>query len=212
MKRNKIFSVLGILAGVVAIVLAVCVYTAKPADTEEPFIPSSPVTMTEMDIGTRTSYSYYGGDAYTGIQQAAADTARNVRSLAAINNKGFDVSARAINNAAATVRNSALAVISSMNSSRPDYRLPFSAVLLIMGLSLILSSLRSLNEIDARSSYEASVLEALKGIGSGIPFPAGSEEEEPMVSEPLPEEPEEEEQFAGEDLPEEPEKKEETEA
>lgn len=29
--------------------------------------------------GNHTSYSWYGGDAYTGIQQAGADTANNVR-------------------------------------------------------------------------------------------------------------------------------------
>ena len=35
------------------------------------------------------SKNYYGGDAYTGIQHAAAETGQNVRDLARINRFGF---------------------------------------------------------------------------------------------------------------------------
>lgn len=194
MKRSKIIPVLGIVVGIIAIVLAICVYAAKPADAGDPVIPAVPtVQMPEMDTGTRTSYSYYGGDAYTGIQQAAADTARNVRSLAEITNKGFSVTAQAINNSTAAIRNSAATIIRDLRSSTPDYRLPFSAVLLVMGLSMILSSLRSMNESSARASYEAGILAALKDLGAGGSFPAEPEytaalEEEPPVNEELLEE------------------------
>ena len=33
------------------------------------------------DEGKNVSYDYYGGDAFTGIQNAAADTGKNVRTL-----------------------------------------------------------------------------------------------------------------------------------
>lgn len=39
------------------------------------------IVMFSMDDGVYTSYRSYGGDAYTGIQHASADTATNVRQL-----------------------------------------------------------------------------------------------------------------------------------
>lgn len=39
--------------------------------------------------GTYVLRNYYGGDAYTGIQHAAAETGENVRSMAKINRFGF---------------------------------------------------------------------------------------------------------------------------
>ena len=50
-----------LVVGVVAIVLAVAVFLT--------------------DVGSRESNEYYGGDAYTGIQQAAAQTANNVQEV-----------------------------------------------------------------------------------------------------------------------------------
>ena len=42
-----------------------------------------------MDTGERTTYQYYGGDAYSGIQHASADAANNVTALAKIARTGF---------------------------------------------------------------------------------------------------------------------------
>ena len=42
-----------------------------------------------MSAGSFESYEYYGGDAYTGIQNAAATTARNVQCLCKIARFGF---------------------------------------------------------------------------------------------------------------------------
>lgn len=41
------------------------------------------------DTGSRTSYVTYGGDAYTGIQQASADSSNNIKKLAEIEKFGF---------------------------------------------------------------------------------------------------------------------------
>lgn len=45
--------------------------------------------ISKMDEGEYESNSYYGGDAYTGIQNAGAAAARNVKSEAKIVRKGF---------------------------------------------------------------------------------------------------------------------------
>lgn len=45
--------------------------------------------VSDYDTGSFESYESYGGDAYTGIQQAAAKTANNVQDLAAITKFGF---------------------------------------------------------------------------------------------------------------------------
>lgn len=42
-----------------------------------------------MDAGSYESNEYYGGDAYTGIQQASAQAANNVQDLANITKRGF---------------------------------------------------------------------------------------------------------------------------
>ena len=54
-----------ILAGITSIVFAILCFTYHSGVYGTTF----------------TKYAYYGGDAYTGIQQAAADTARNIHTL-----------------------------------------------------------------------------------------------------------------------------------
>ena len=66
-KKTK--SILTMVVGVVAIVLAIVCFA--------------------MDTGNYERDSAYGGDAYTGIQNAAAQTANNVQDLAAIAKVGF---------------------------------------------------------------------------------------------------------------------------
>lgn len=66
---NKMRSILFIVIGIIAIVLAVYFYQ-----------------MGSLEYCSDTSY---GGDAYTGIQNAAAATARNVRRIAEIVKEGF---------------------------------------------------------------------------------------------------------------------------
>ncbi len=41
------------------------------------------------DVGRESSYSFYGGDAFTGIQQAGAQTSNNVTDLAKVTRFGF---------------------------------------------------------------------------------------------------------------------------
>ena len=47
------------------------------------------VIIGNADVGTYVSTEYYGGDAYTGIQHAAAYTGQNVKDLAELVRKGF---------------------------------------------------------------------------------------------------------------------------
>lgn len=47
------------------------------------------IVIYDYDVGLPESYKSYGGDAYTGIQQAAAQTANNVFNLAEIVQTGF---------------------------------------------------------------------------------------------------------------------------
>ena len=148
MKRSNIVPILGIVAGIIAIIFAIIVFAgAAPSSS------SAVTSLSDMDTGTRTSYEYYGGDAYTGIQQAAADTARNVKNLAEINRKGFDETISAIN--------------SSSGKMQPD-RFPYGAILLVMGLSLIVFSLHSLNEARTRSLFESNILRALSDINTHL--------------------------------------------
>ena len=60
--ENSKKKVLQIVVGVISIIFAVLCF----------------VLQGDFDTGSLVSDKYYGGDAYTGIQQAAAATARNV--------------------------------------------------------------------------------------------------------------------------------------
>lgn len=62
-------TVLLAIVGIVSIILSICCFS--------------------MDAGEKESNSFYGGDAYTGMQQASAATARNVQSLSKIARFGF---------------------------------------------------------------------------------------------------------------------------
>jgi len=62
-------SILFILVGIVSIGLSVSCFNA--------------------DDGEYVAENYYGGDAYTGIQHAAAETGQNVRTLTKLATKGF---------------------------------------------------------------------------------------------------------------------------
>lgn len=66
---NLIGNLGGIISGIIAIVFA--------------------FNIKNMSIGSYESSEFYGGDAYTGIQQAAAQTANNVQDLADIVRTGL---------------------------------------------------------------------------------------------------------------------------
>lgn len=65
MIKNRLF----ILVGIVSIGLSIMCFASK--------------------TGTNIRSQFYGGDAFTGIQHAAADTGENVRELSKITAKGF---------------------------------------------------------------------------------------------------------------------------
>ena len=119
--RNRLFPLIGIGCGILAIIFAVIVFSGGGSGVGD------------MDTGTYTSYNYYGGDAYTGIQQAAADTARNVQALSRIVRTGFK----------------------GVSGAGLGY------LLLIAGFALIVYSLHTLNEMKARDHFEKQVLAAL---------------------------------------------------
>ncbi|MBR5345401.1 MAG: hypothetical protein IK127_06205 [Clostridia bacterium] len=122
--RNKYFAYMGLCTGILAIIFAIILFAGGDS------------SVTGMDTGTQTSYEYYGGDAYTGIQQAAADTARNVQALAKIVKTGFE------------------GTTGSGNA--------MGYLLLVIGLWLIAHSLHILNEMKVRSDFEAQVLSLLQ--------------------------------------------------
>lgn len=62
-------NILFILVGIVSIGLSICCFNA--------------------DTGQYVGENYYGGDAYTGIQHAAAETGQNVQDLAKLTANGF---------------------------------------------------------------------------------------------------------------------------
>ncbi len=68
-QASKGISIVGIISGVISIIFG--------------------LMMRGMDIGSYESYSSYGGDAYTGIQNAAAQTANNLMDVAEITRSGF---------------------------------------------------------------------------------------------------------------------------
>lgn len=67
--KNIIKNILLIFVGIVSIGLSVSCFIS--------------------DTGDYVSEEFYGGDAYTGIQHAAAETGQNVRALTVIVSKGF---------------------------------------------------------------------------------------------------------------------------
>ena len=133
--RNRYYPIGGILCGILSIIFAIVILSGNNTN------------LVGMSTGTRTSYDWYGGDAYTGIQQAAADTARNVSDLAKIVQVGFQ----------------------EQNGTGIGY------LLLILGIWIFMHSLHVLNEIKARDQFEGKVLTALNRIPSFEPETALSE-------------------------------------
>lgn len=155
---SKIPAILGIAAGVLAVSLAVVLMTSgAPANVTLP-----------SDTGTRTSYSYYGGDAYTGMQQASADTARNVKLQSEIILAGFR----------------------SLTDMMGNSGFGSGAILLCLGLGMIAFFAQKLSENCARSAFENKLLSAIAGLQ-----PAAAEEavayqpfDRPVAEEPAAEE------------------------
>jgi len=130
MNRTKIPAWLGVAAGIVAVVWAI-VMLKYEAPVEHISLPN--------DLGVYTSYEYYGGDAYTGIQQAAADTSQNVKTQTEMIRAGFK----------------------SLPQLVPDYKPAFGAILLCLGLGMIFHFLNKVQEINAQNIFESRLLKAL---------------------------------------------------
>ncbi len=145
MKRSSTGPVFCIIAGALAILFAILVMTSAGS--------SAGSRVSGLDTGTRTSYSYYGGDAYTGIQQAAADTARNVKALGEIVKAGFR-----------DMRE---------GNGDPSMRYGISALLAVTGLALIGAAVARLAENRSRAAFEQQVLMLLvHGQEAAAPVPA----------------------------------------
>lgn len=72
---NKNANLIGIIAGVIIIVLAIVVFTYNVDLVEAGW---SSVSLVSIEGPSFEADEYYGGDAYTGMQQAAAQAANNM--------------------------------------------------------------------------------------------------------------------------------------
>lgn len=67
--KGKVFHIIGMISGIVSVLFG--------------------IVMNTMSTGVYTSHEIYGGDAYTGIQNAAADAANNISTLTEVAVVGF---------------------------------------------------------------------------------------------------------------------------
>ena len=82
---KKAVDIIGILVGVLMIVFAIIVYTSTP--TYSNYTTSGNTNAEKIEYSTHTEFESdkrYGGDAYTGIQQAAAQAANNTIAVIAV--------------------------------------------------------------------------------------------------------------------------------
>ena len=145
MKKCKFPAILGMLAGVLAMIMALMMFGADGV-AELTYADTSVSTLGSMDTGVRTSYSYYGGDAYTGMQQASADTARNVKLQSEIILSGFKTLP------SIAKANRVTGVATNMDG--------YASILLCLGLGMVAFFGYKLCEAGARASFETKVLAA----------------------------------------------------
>ena len=84
--RKLITGALGILCGIAIIVMAFLIQTPTANFEEHTFkvldtIATIPSQIPDNFTGQKEGNKYYGGDAYTGIQQAAAQAANNILAM-----------------------------------------------------------------------------------------------------------------------------------
>jgi len=72
---RKFYGIIGILVGIAILVFAVNVFNYE-VDLKNPSM--SRISLPSITEPSKVDYEWYGGDAYTGIQQAAAQTANNL--------------------------------------------------------------------------------------------------------------------------------------
>ena len=131
MNNQKFPALLGIAAGLLAVILSIVLMASGGNAAID--------ALDGKSVGERTSYSYYGGDAYTGIQQAAADTANNVRLQSSIVLAGFR------------------ALPDLIPATAPG----FAAVLLCLGLGMIAYFWHMLAAANAQRSFESKLIAAM---------------------------------------------------
>ena len=170
MVKRNIPALNGMLAGVLAVVLAVLLFTT-PGNVVLNY-NEQPSGISSMDTGTRTSYNYYGGDAYTGIQQASADAARNVKTQSEIILSGF--------------RSLPRIVYGSMPTGFNTDMTGYAAILLCMGLGMICHFGTKLSDNKAKANFEKKVIDAIAALA-----PAEEPVEEVVAEEIVTEETEE---------------------
>lgn len=142
-------AVFGALTGIAAVIVAIVMLLIS-------FVPASVSmggmeSLSGMDAGVYTSYGEYSRpwdyyaiiDASAGIQQAAADTSRNVRTQSSIIIDGFTALPGVI--------------ADNVPSCRPGQ----ATILLFIGLGMTFYFLNKLKEDDRRASFESQLLVAM---------------------------------------------------
>ena len=134
-------AIYGMMAGVAAVIVAIVMLVTSLVATGSYL--GGMASLNGTSTGTHTSYSYYGGDAYTGIQQAAADTSRNVRTQTSIIIDGFTALPGVIAN--------------NVPNSLPGQ----ATMLLFIGLGMTFYFLNKILEEERRTAFENKILTAM---------------------------------------------------
>lgn len=141
-----------------------------------------------------TDYSYYGGDAYTGMQQASADASNNVIVL------GINVTdaANMLHDAQRNTANNVAALAAPLNAAAGNLAAIGSMLSIAMALAFALPGVKNLFEL------LQALQEEKEKSAAAVPQPEVPAEEAPADEEPQPETPAEEASSAEEPQPEAP--------
>jgi hypothetical protein len=136
----------GMAVGLLAVLLSIVLFCSSGMGAM--IYADMPSSIGDVDTGTYTSYNYYGGDAYTGIQQAAADTSRNVVTQTGVIAAGFRSLPRIVRGGAP--------IGYSTNM------MGYGMILLCLGLAMICYFANKWFELCKADAFEAKVVRALQ--------------------------------------------------
>ena len=177
MKNPKMLrSALSLAICIVAII--VCLNAANKFESEHASTNYTPTDSVSIGSYSITDYSYYGGDAYTGIQQAGADASNNVAVLGITATEGINMLYTAHKNAANNVAalaapvnavTASVAAIGSMLSTAMAFAFA------LPGLKYLFDLLQAIREAKEASASVASP--AVLSADSELPAKSESETE-----------------------------------